>query len=219
MIYSAIAHLTDLLVKKAAVFACIVLLASLGFTSGSFAANKSYNGPWMQLENTTNHIIEVLRDPAISKEERQKLLQAAIEERIDFREMSKRTLGRHWKKYANREGEFGSLFRSLLESAYLSKIGGIKDAKIQFKGETIDGTVATVEVDALTSEGNKIPLQFRLHLVGDQWKVFDFVIEGVSMVANYRSQFNKIITETSFDELLRRLQKKLEENHKDKKSR
>jgi phospholipid transport system substrate-binding protein len=128
---------------------------------------------------------------------------------LDFTEVGRRALGRHWAARTPQEQtEFISLFTDLLERAYVGKIEAYSGEKIVYIGETVDGDYATVRCRVLTKRRNETTLDYRLHRQGAQWKVYDLLIDGVSFVATYRAEFNRIIQGYSWDELMDRLRKK-----------
>lgn len=186
------------------IFALLFSLASL---SASFA-----DRPMQEVEETVGRVLAILRayksqDGDRLRERREKLLQAILP-RFDFREMAKRSLGSHWQRQAARQEEFVSVFTSFVEHAYVSQIESYKDQKVLFTRERIDNSFAQVETKIVPSQGAEIPIHYRLHRVGGSWKVYDVVIENISLVNNYRSQFNRILSSASFDELLERLRSK-----------
>ncbi len=133
-------------------------------------------------------------------------IRAIATEIFDFTEMARRTLGPHWRPLtpAQRE-EFVALFTDLLEDAYVSRIEQYRGEPIAYVGETIDGDRAVVRSKIVTAQGTEVPIEYRMQQDGDRWEVYDVVIEGVSLVSNYRSQFNRIIRTSSYEDLVQRL--------------
>ena len=128
---------------------------------------------------------------------------------FDFEETAKRALGPHWQQRTPAEHEeFVRLFSDLLEAAYVGKIDLYQGEKITYVGETVDGDQATVKTRIVTKQGNEVPVDYRLLREMDGWRVYDVIIEGVSLVANYRTQFNKIIQTSSYDDLVKRMRAK-----------
>jgi len=171
--------------------------------------------PTEQVKGTVDQVIKILTDPALKApakmQERRAKLRRVIRERFDFSEMAKRSLGIHWARRTPQEQEeFVSLFWDLLERSYVDKIESYSDEKIFYVGESIDGNFAVVRSKIVTKRNLEIPLDYRLYRKGESWQVYDIIVEDVSMVSNYRTQFNKIIRSSSFDELLKRMQTKLE---------
>jgi phospholipid transport system substrate-binding protein len=172
--------------------------------------------PTEQLRSQVDRVIKTLEDPELKQEsrtqERRKMVRRIADEIFDFGETAKRSLGRHWQARtpAERE-EFVQLFSDLLERSYISKIELFNGERVNYTGETIDGDVATVRTRLLTKQSTEIPVDYRMLRRGERWLVYDVIIEGVSLIANYRSQFNKIIQTTSYQELVRKMKTKQEE--------
>ena len=130
-------------------------------------------------------------------------------ELFDFEEISRRALSRHWAGRSREEQqEFTGLFTDLLERSYVGKIEAYSGEKIIYTGEVVDGDYATVRSRIITKRRTETALDYRLHRAGGRWKVYDVVIDGVSFVSTYRSEFNRVIQASGYDELLDRLRKK-----------
>ena len=172
--------------------------------------------PTDQLRAQIDRVVKLLEDPELKKEGKQKERRAAVRQVandiFDFSETAKRSLARHWsgRTPAERE-EFVQLFTDLLERSYFSRIELYGGEKIQFVGEALDGETAIVRTRLVTKQGTEIPVDYRMLHKGEKWLVYDVVIEGVSLIANYRTQFNKIITTSSYQELMRKMRTKMEE--------
>ena len=136
-----------------------------------------------------------------------------VREMFDFDEISRRTLSRHWEALQTDErAEFVTLFRDLLERAYLTQVEAAGGQQITFLGESIDGGgSATVRSKVGSRHGSEIPLDYRLHVIDGQWRIYDVVVQGVSFIASYRSQFDRVIRAESYSSLRERLQKKAAE--------
>jgi phospholipid transport system substrate-binding protein len=131
---------------------------------------------------------------------------------FDFQETAKRSLARHWQPRTPAEqAEFVRLFADLLERSYISKIELYGGEKIAYLGDTIDGDQAIVRTRIVTKSGTEVPVDYRMLKRGDRWLVYDVIIEGVSLVANYRTQFNKIIQTSSYAELVKKMKVKQDE--------
>lgn len=165
-----------------------------------------------QVKTTVERVVEILKNPRLhgdaKKKDRREQLRQTIYPCFDFAEMAKRSLGNHWQRYATRQAEFVPAFAGFVEDAYVSKLESYKNEKIRYARERVDKDFAEVDTKVLTERGDEIPIVYRLHSVGGQWKVSDVLIEHVSMVNNYRSQFQRIIATASFDELLKKLREK-----------
>jgi len=144
--------------------------------------------------------------------DRRAALGTIANELFDFTEISRRSLARHWQPRtpAERE-EFTRLFGDLLEYSYVSKIEVYSGEKVVYVGELLDGDLATVRTRIITKQGTEIPVDYRLARQGDQWRAYDVLIEGVSLVANYRAQFNAVIQRTSYADLVKTLRVRRDE--------
>jgi phospholipid transport system substrate-binding protein len=170
--------------------------------------------PLDAVQANVNKVLEVLRDPklkaASAKEIEKEKLRLIYERMFDDVELSKRTLARHWNSLnvAQRK-EFVLLFRQVLEKAYIDKILAYTDEKIVFDRETmVSGTQAEVQTRIVTTS-KEIPIFYRVILKDGAWKVYDVVIENVSLVLNYRTQFNDILAKNKPEQLLEILRKKV----------
>jgi phospholipid transport system substrate-binding protein len=198
--------------RRALVLAGAVLLALSLVTVRDAAAGP----PTDQLRTQIDRVLQVLDDPELKKEgqtrERRAAVRKIADDIFDFGETAKRSLGRHWaaRTPAERE-EFVRLFADLLERSYISRIEFYGGEKIQFTGDTIEGDLATVRSKLVTKQATEIPIEYRTLRKGDRWLVYDVVVEGISMVSSYRTQFNKIIQTSSFTELVNKMKSKQEE--------
>ena len=167
--------------------------------------------PTDQTRETVDKVLSILQ-PGTNREQRRQQLRDTIYTRFDFAEMAKRSLGPHWQRRSPQEKqEFVKLFTDLLESSYVDKIEGYNGEKVLYTREQVDGDNAEVFTKVLTKKSEEFSINYKLHRVGNDWKVYDVVVEDISLVNNYRSQFNRILANASFDELLRKLQQKTPE--------
>jgi phospholipid transport system substrate-binding protein len=128
---------------------------------------------------------------------------------FDFPEMARRALGRHWADRTPTEREeFVRLFTDLIARSYIGKIDRYAGEAIAYTGERVDGDEASVRSQVVTAKGSQIPVEYRLHRVNDGWSAYDVLIENVSLVGTFRSQFDRIIKAASFADLVRRLREK-----------
>lgn len=156
--------------------------------------------------------LDIIQNPSYGRQEKQRMVRGIVDPHFDYQEMAKRSLGPTWGRLsAGQRQEFVALFSQLLEASYSDKIEKYAQrVKIDYPGEIRDGDY--VEVRTVVHKTNdRIPLNYRLINANGTWKVYDVVIEGVSLVSNYRSQFNRIIHESSYAELVRRLRTKVSE--------
>lgn len=162
---------------------------------------------------TVDRAIQILKDPKLSspdkKQERVDRLREALNAIFDYDEMAKRALGPHWRQRtaAERE-EFVKLFRDFLERVYSDKIGLYAGENVRFGREVMDNEFAQVESTIIQPKGEEIAVVYKLRQVNGQWKVYDAIVENISIVNNYRSQFDRVISSSSYEELVKRLRGK-----------
>ena len=151
-------------------------------------------------------MVKVLQDPALDQTQRRAEIRTIALEAFDVTEAARRTLGPHWPKRTPAERqEFIGLFQGLLERGYLSRIGEYGGESVQYVGERIEGEYATVRALIVTQKGTQVPVEARVLRQGDRWRMYDVLIENVSLIASYRSQFDRVIRTSSYEELVRRL--------------
>ena len=166
-----------------------------------------------QLKQTIDSVLDILKNHELNgkahMEERCNRVKKIIEKRFDFEKMSQMSLARHWKERTNQEkSEFVALFSQLLEDTYLNKIEFYNNEKIIYLKERIKNKKAQIDTKVIT-QTVEIPINYRMFTRGnDEWKIYDLVIEGVSLIGNYRSQFKQILEKNSFEVLLDKLKKK-----------
>ncbi len=174
-------------------------------------ANAS--APTDQVRATADKVLAILRDPNLKgeskKQERRSQLREVISARFDFNEMAKRSLGPTWGRVKpEQQSEFVKLFTDLLEGTYADKMESYNGEKILYTREREDGDNAQVDSKVATKKGEEFSINYKLQSSGGDWKVYDVVIENISLVNNYRSQFNHVLARSSFDDLLQRLRQK-----------
>jgi phospholipid transport system substrate-binding protein len=193
----------------------LAMLTAAMITLG--AAALAWAGPPTdQLREYTNAVQKVLDDQALKAPERRQERRAAVRklatETFDVAETARRALGPHWQQRtpAERE-EFTQLFADLLERTYISKIDLYGGEKLQYTNEQVDGDRAVVRAKVLTKQGTEVPVEARMLRNGDRWLIYDVAIENISLVSNYRAQFDRIIRTSSFGDLVNRLKNKRDE--------
>jgi phospholipid transport system substrate-binding protein len=196
--------------KFAIIFSALVLPAAL-----ARGGDSSAGVPTDQVRATVNRVLMILKDPALNsagaKEARRAELSKAILPRFDFEEMAKRSLGAEWRRRTPAEQkEFVRLFTALLKDSYVDSIESYRGEKVVYRGESQDGDYADVGTKMIDKRGQEFAIDYRLNLEGSEWKVYDVIIENISIVNNYRSQFQRILSRSSFAELLRRLSDKVD---------
>jgi phospholipid transport system substrate-binding protein len=162
--------------------------------------------PTDDLREGVDRVGKILKDPELAgdkrADERRVAISTAADKVFDFAETAKRVLGQHWapRTPAERE-EFVRLFTELFHRTYVSKVDQF-NSEMKIQDETIDGDHAVVRTTLLLSKGGEMSLDYLMHHPGDRWQVYDLNIDGVSLVANYRAQFNKIIRTSSYKALV-----------------
>jgi len=169
--------------------------------------------PTEQLKGSIDKIIPILEDPTLKGDAKLKERRAAIRrvatDVFDFTESARRALGPHWeRRTAEERQEFARLLGDLLERAFASRLEQYAGERIQYTGEAVDGNLATVKTRIITKSGAELPVDYQVLRRGDRWFVYDVWIEGVSLMNNYRAQFNKIIQTSSYEDLVRKLKAK-----------
>ena len=149
----------------------------------------------------------------VAAEQRRSEIRRLADGLFDFAEMSRRALGRHWADRTPAErDEFVKLFADLMARSYLGKIDRYAGESVTYIGERVDGDLATVDSRVITAKKSEVPIEYRLRRVDDRWAAYDVLIERVSLVGAYRSQFDRIIQTGSFGELLKRMRQKEQES-------
>ena len=187
------------------VVCALLLVLVLSSAPGAWAG-----APTDEFRDGVDRVFKILRDPEMKGWANATRRWAAIakvsEEIFDFDETAKRSLGQHWEKRtpAERE-EFVRLFTDLIQRSYVSKIDRYSSEKMAFRGETINDNQAVVRTALVLDDGSEMTLDYKMHHLSDRWLVFDINVEGVSLVANYRTQFNRVIQSESYPALVARL--------------
>jgi len=171
--------------------------------------------PMDEIKQTTDKILSVVTNPAFKTpsetEEREKLIRQAVDERFDWGEMARRSLAIHWAtRTAEERKEFVRLFADLVERTYMKKVEDYSGEKVLYEGETKEGGYASVRVKIVTKRGEDIPVEYHLKKEGNDWFIYDVSIEGVGLINNYRVQFHSIISQSSYENLVKRLREKVE---------
>ena len=168
--------------------------------------------PTDQIKATVDNAVGLLKESrhkSVGTKDRREQLREILFTRFDFSEMARRALGAHWRRRtATEQQEFVQLFTELLERQYAGIIESYTDEKIVYVGERIDGAFAEVNSKIFTAKGQELSINYKAQLIGQEWKVYDVIAEEISLVNNFRSQFNRVISSSSYDELVRRLREK-----------
>jgi phospholipid transport system substrate-binding protein len=196
--------------RKIRQFAIGILIFTLCVGLARFAQAGE---PLELVRTAVDKAIQTLKDPKLQsqdkKRERIDRLREALNPIFDYEEMAKRALGTHWRRRTPAEQEeFVKLFRDFLERIYSDKVDLYGGEKVRFGREVIDKDFAQVESTIIRPKGEEIAVNYKLRQINGQWKVYDAVVENISIVNNYRSQFDRIISSSSYEELVKRLQEK-----------
>jgi phospholipid transport system substrate-binding protein len=184
------------------------LLISMVFLT--FAPKAAADSAKEQLQGTIDSVIEVLRTIRSQEdiERNRKSLRQILLTRFDFAAMAQRPLGNRWNDLKGEEGEFVSAFTDFVEHSYMSTLGSYRGEKIVYDTDRANGESAEVDTRVVGGQGSPIKIGYKLHLRGEQWMVYDAVIDDVSLVGNYRSQFARILHTASLEELIQNLRTK-----------
>ena len=192
----------------------VLAALALAATAAALPARPAAAGvPLEQLRTQVDRVLKVLDDPELKKDgkakDRRVVVRQIANEIFDFAETARRSLGRHWPARTPAEQvEFVRLFSDLMERSYISKVELYGGEKIQYVSDMIDADQAKVQTKLLTRQGSDIPIEYRMHKKGERWLVYDVIIEGVSLVSNYRTQFNKVVQTESYPALVQKLRAK-----------
>jgi phospholipid transport system substrate-binding protein len=190
----------------------VPLVASIALALiATFAVPAHAGAPTDSLRQSVDQVVKILSDPSFrdNTEARRAQIRKVAENIFNYPETARRALGPHWNgRTPQQQEEFVKLFADLLDRSYVSKIDLYQGERVQYVGETTDGNDATVKTTIATKQGTDIPIDYRMQLKNGRWVVYDVIIEGVSLVSNYRTQFNKIIQTESYDALVQRLRAK-----------
>ena len=177
------------------------------------ASTAAMTSPTEVVQVAVDQVVRVVQGTDLARPgdgERQRMEVRRIAENLfDFPEMARRSLARHWTDRSSQQREeFVRLFATILERSYFGRLENYSGEKIVYTGETVDGDFATVRSKIIVDRKGEVPVEYRLHLIGSRWAVYDVLIEGVSFVSTYRAQFNRIIQTSSYDGLIEKLRAK-----------
>jgi phospholipid transport system substrate-binding protein len=181
----------------------------------ALSAVPSYAGaPTDAMKATIDEVLRIVRENELKQpnkaDERRQMLERVVEARFDYQEMSRRALGAPWNTLSDQEKqEFVGLFRTLLTNSYADKIETYSGEGVQYLNERTEKEYAEVRTKVLSGK-TEIPLDYRLINKTNDWRVYDVVVDGISLVNNYRGQFTKIIKSSSYADLVEQLRKKSE---------
>lgn len=169
--------------------------------------------PTDEIRSAINQGIEILKDAKLdNKNQRAETigrLRTIVFPLFDFNEMAKRSLGSHWRRLnQEQQKQFVSVFTELLETTYADKIDLYEGQKVAYTGESVDKDYAQVETKVIGKNSQSYAVDYKLHRVNGKWKIYDVAAENISLVNNYRAQFHRVIVNSSFEELMKRIQEK-----------
>lgn len=203
-------------------FSLALFLAALSVTVAFGASGQHTESPTEAVRSTLTEVFRILEDEKLKdpakRIPRRHMLEEVIASHFDYTEMSKRALAANWTPLtAVERTEFVELFKSFLSDRYAEKIEGYSGEQVHYLSERIEGNYAEVRTE-LRSSKVEIPMDYRLHMRDGTWHAYDIIVDGVSLVKNYRSQFDKIIRSDSYQELVRRLRERTVGEDKKKKT-
>jgi phospholipid transport system substrate-binding protein len=193
----------------------ILLLSAIWLSSIGMA---SAGEPTEVIRQTTDQVSKILEDPGLQgpakQAERQARLHQIAEQAFDWQAMAQRALAVHWRgRTPQQRQEFVGLFRDLVERTYMNRLEAATQEKqdIQYVGEQVDESRAAVKTNVVTKRNQQVPIEYRLQKTDGRWKIYDVLVEGISLVNNYRSQFNQIISSSSYDALVQKMKSRQED--------
>lgn len=182
--------------------------------AATFLATSALASPTTEVKSTVDEVVRIVTSKEMKRndQKRRKALKKTISNVFDYNEMAKRSLGKHWhQRSAAEQKQFTDLFATLLENSYAGKIESYNNEKIVYLKEHVDGKRAEVKSKVITAKRDEYTLDYRMLERNGKWTVYDVVIEGVSLVSNYRSQFNRIIMANGYGDLVKKLKTKSSE--------
>ena len=193
-----------------------VMSLTLTLILAGMAGLAAAEAPTDAVKGTVDQVILLLSNPSLKDPgQKNRILQQVkqvVDRRFDYEEMAKRSLPNWNQLSASQRREFVTLFSELLATSYADKIAKYSGEKVTYVGDRVDGDLSEVKT-LLLRRNDRIPINYRL-INKSQWVIYDVIIEGVSLVNNYRSQFARVIGESSYPELVRRLQAKVDEQRR-----
>lgn len=188
-------------------FAALALLFFFFTVFGSSPANAG--APTAQIQGAVEKALAIVQNSKLSADAKRKELRAVIYPQFDFTEMARRSLGSHWQRRSpDEQREFVKVFTELIENSYMSSIESYNGEKVTMGAEKQDKDFAEVDTKISTKKGEEFSVNYKLRQAGSEWKIYDVVVENISLVNNYRSQFNRLIAQSSYEELLRKMKDK-----------
>jgi phospholipid transport system substrate-binding protein len=186
----------------------ILTAGTLLATASLVAAGAS---PTDSIRTSVDGVLALLQNKEMDDATRREKIGEVISERFDFRAMSQRTLATNWKSASEEQRkEFVQLFSTLIENTYIGRVEAYTNEKVDFPGEKVKGKKAVVETLILTANAD-IPVDYKVYMKNDKWWVYDVVIEGISLISNYRSSYQEIVKKEGVDGLIEKMKAKIKE--------
>ena len=188
----------------------LMLATSITLAAATIASAEM--SPLESIRGSVDNILTLLQNKELDQATRREEMRKVINGRFDFRAMSQRTLATNWKK-ASREqqDEFVQLFSQLIENTYIGRVEAYTDEKVDYPGEKIKGKKGVVETLILTASAD-IPINYKVYQKKNgEWWVYDVIIEGISLISNYRSSYQEIVKKEGFDGLIAKMKDKIRE--------
>ena len=185
-----------------------VAAAVLALTIFGIGEQAAAQTPGQQVQETIQQVTAIVGSPAGGESERRDAVRRVLSPRFDWNEMARQSLGKNWPSATAKQREFVATFTEFMGNSYIGQIGSYKDEKIIYIGERRDSNLAQVDTKLVPAKGDPLSVNYKLHQVDGDWKIYDVVIADISLVNNYRSQFNRIIAKSSFEDLLKQLREK-----------
>ncbi len=189
----------------------LIAVAAIAVTFATAGGAWADGDPMAAVKGTISQVLSIVTDPAYksANSERREKLRELIAPRFDFTDMARSAMGYHWRSLSqSQRDQFVSLFTGLLEASYMGKIEGYKGQKIVYVKELRDGDQAQVNTNIVSGGNEPISVNYRLKESGGSWKVYDVVVDQISLVGNYRNQFSRIMNQKGYDTLVKAIRQK-----------
>lgn len=187
------------------------ILLSLVLIVATAVSSFALPAPQVQVKAMVNSVLSVLQQADLTADEKKEQVSGLVQEYLNMESMARRTLGSYWDEATEEQRQqFSDLFVQVLEGTYLNRIGDYSDGSVKFLKQRVKGNKAIVDTQIHTDD-LEIPVQYKMIYVDGRWQVFDLVIEGVSLIKNYRSSYGEIIRRRGYDGLLQLMEEKVEE--------
>ena len=196
--------------RRAIVIFTLTAALAVSLAPSRFVAPAWADEPMSVVKTTVNQALEVLQDKSAPLAQRQDKLRQIVAQTFDFTEMARSALGYHWKEITPaQQQEFTNAFIAFIEDSYLSKINDYRGQVVNFLRVSNEGAqAAQVATDIVQPKGDPIHVNYRLLQEGSTWKIYDVTVDSISIIANYRNQFNRVMNSKGYDTLIKDLKAK-----------